>query len=119
MLRCTNLFTLVRKAVKDALMTVERILLEAIALKKCVIATYNRVEMKLAPYVLYKRNDALYVDAVPLEKAGLPPRFEKLGAFHLAGLNDVALADQVFEPGALYDPATEKYQGKTIFAVAI
>lgn len=98
-------------------MTVQRTLLEAIALKKCVIATYNRVEMKLAPYILYQRNDALYVDAVPLEKAGQPPRFIKLGAFHLAGLTDVALADQHFEPGPLYNADTEKYQGNTIFAV--
>lgn len=101
-----------------ATMTVQRILLEAIALKKCVIATYNHVEMKLAPYILYQRNDALYVDAVPLEKAGQPPRFVKLGAFHLAGLNQVALADEHFEPGALYLPETEKYQGNTIFAIA-
>jgi hypothetical protein len=33
-------------------MTTNQLLLEAIALKKCVTATYNNVAMKLAPHVL-------------------------------------------------------------------
>lgn len=93
-------------------------LLEAIALKKYVVVTYNRVEMKLAPHILYKRNDAYYVDAIAVEKAGLPPRERKLGAFHLAGLNNVSLAEQHFEPDELFDPADPKYQGTTLFAVS-
>mgnify|MGYP001563927065 FL=1 len=93
-------------------------MLEAIARKKCVIVTYNRVEMKLAPYILYKRNDSLFVDAVALEKAGQSPREIKLGAFNLAGLNNVSLLDQPFDAEAVFDPAAAKYQGATLFAIA-
>jgi hypothetical protein len=99
-------------------MAENQILLEAIALKKCVMATYNRVKMKLAPYILYKRNDSFYVDAVALEKEGQPPREIKLGAFNLAGLNDVMLVDQYFEAEAFFDPGAPKYQGTTLFAIA-
>lgn len=99
-------------------MSANQILLEAIAHKKCVVVIYNRVEMKLAPYILYKRNDSFYIDAVAVEKAGQPPREIKLGAFNLAGLGDVALADQHFEAVPLFDPAASKYQGATLFAIA-
>ena len=100
-------------------MSTNHTLFEAIALKKCVLATYNRVEMKLAPHILYKRNDSLFVDAVAVEKAGQPPREVKLGAFNLAGLNDVMLADQHFEPEPIFDPAAEKYAGGTLFAIEL
>jgi hypothetical protein len=92
-------------------------LLEAIALKKCVTVTYNRVRMKLAPHILYKRNDSLYIDAVALEKAGQPPRELKIGAFNLAGLSDVVLADQHFDIAAAYVASADKYQDATLFAI--
>ena len=49
-------------------------------------ATYNRGKVKLAPYVLYEKDDDLFVDAVTLERDGRPPREAKLGAFRLSGL---------------------------------
>lgn len=99
-------------------MEASQLLLEAIALKKCITVTYNRVGMLLAPHILYRKNDALYIDAVALEKNGEPPREKKLGAFHLAGLNDVALVDRVFEPEVeLYDPAHERYASGKLFAI--
>jgi hypothetical protein len=90
-------------------MTNNQLLLEAIALKKCVTAVYNNVAMKLAPHVLYSKHSALFVDAVILEK--------KLGAFHLSGLNDLQLIDQPFAIDALFEPAAEKYQDATLFVV--
>lgn len=100
------------------LMSSNQLLLEAIALKKYVRATYNHVEMKLAPHILYKRNDSVYIDAVAVEKAGQPPRERKLGAFNLAGLRGVALAEQHFEADSLFNPDADKYQGATLFAIA-
>jgi hypothetical protein len=73
--------------------------------------------MKLAPHILYSKHSALFMDAVILEKHGEARRDKKLGAFHLAGLNDVKLTDQPFEIDALFEPAAEKYQGSTIFVV--
>lgn len=98
-------------------MATNPILFEAIALKKCVTATYNRVEMTLAPHILYSKNNALYIDAVALEKNGEPPKEKKLGAFHLAGLNDLALAERHFEREEMFDPELDRYQGATLFAI--
>jgi hypothetical protein len=98
-------------------MSVNQILLEAIALKKCVTATYNNVQMTLAPHILYSKHDALFIDAVALERNGVPPKEKKLGAFHLSGLKELALADRHFVPETVFDPAAPKYDGVTLFVV--
>lgn len=94
-----------------------RVLLEAIALRKCVAATYNRTSFKLAPHIMYTRHDELFVDAVTIECDGRPPREIKLGTFKLAGLRELAVADRPFDPQPIFDPNDEKYAGKTLFAV--
>ncbi|WP_136161228.1 hypothetical protein [Sphingomonas flavalba] len=94
-----------------------KLLLEAIALRKCIMATYNRTAFKLAPHILYTRHDDLFVDAVTLERDGRRPREIKLGAFKLAGLSELALTAQTFQPEALFDPAAERYVETTVFAV--
>jgi hypothetical protein len=99
-------------------MTTNQLLLEAIALKKCVTATYNNVAMKLAPHVLYSKNNALFIDAITLEKNGEPPREKKLGAFHLLGLNDLKLTEQLFEIDPLFEADAEKYAGVTLFMIS-
>ena len=98
-------------------MTANQIILEAIAHKKCIRVTYNRVEMLLAPHILYTKNDAYYLDAVAMERSGAAVRDKKIGSYHLSGLSDVALADRYFQPESLFDPASEKYAGVTLFAV--
>lgn len=92
-------------------------ILQAIALRKCLKVTYNRVEMKLAPHILYTRHDDMHVDAVALEKAGLPPKEKKLGTFKVIGLNDMALSDEGFDVEPFFEPEAEKYAGVTLFAV--
>ena len=99
-------------------MSTNQLLLEAIALKKCVTATYNNVAMKLAPHVLYSKNNALFIDAITLEKHGEPPREKKLGAFHLLGLNDLKLTEQSFENDPLFEAGAEKYAGMTLFMIS-
>ncbi len=99
-------------------MSTNQLLLEAIALKKCVTATYNNVAMKLAPHVLYSKNNALFIDAITLEKHGEPPREKKLGAFHLLGLNDLKLTEQLFEMYPLFQADAEKYAGVTLFMIS-
>ncbi|WP_242098314.1 MULTISPECIES: WYL domain-containing protein [unclassified Sphingomonas] len=93
------------------------LLLEAIALRKCVEATYNRMVVKLAPHILYTRHDELYVDAVTLERDGQPPREKKIGTFKLDGLRALGFAGNPFHPEPIFDPAAEKYRGVTLFAV--
>ncbi|WP_295490186.1 hypothetical protein [Sphingorhabdus sp. EL138] len=99
-------------------MTINQLLLEAIALKKCVTLVYNNVPMKLAPHVLYSKHSALFTDAVILEKHGVARRDKKLGAFHLSGLNDLKLTDQSFDIDAAFEPSAEKYAGVTLFMVS-
>ena len=95
-----------------------QLLLEAIALKKCITLVYNNVPMKLAPHVLYSKHNAVFTDAVILEKHGVARRDKKLGAFHLSGLNELQLTDQSFEIDAVFQPAAEKYAGVTLFMVS-
>lgn len=98
-------------------MDTNRIFFEAIALRKCVRATYNRTTVLLAPHILYTKHDELYLDAVTLTRDGQPPRELKLGSFKLTGLKDVSLADRGFDPMALYDPRETRYEGVTVFAI--
>jgi hypothetical protein len=99
-------------------MSTNPLLLEAIALRKCVTTVYNGVAMKLAPHVLYSKNNALFIDAITLEKHGEPPREKKLGAFHLRGLNELRLVDEHFEADSLFEPDAEKYDGAALFKVS-
>jgi hypothetical protein len=98
-------------------MSQNALVLQAIALKQCVEATYNRTQVRLAPHILYTRHDELYIDAVTIERDGQPPREVKLGTFKLAGLQDLAVADRSFQPQSVFDPANEKYRGVTLFAI--
>ena len=91
--------------------------LEAIALNKCVVATYNRTKVLLAPHILYTRHDEVYVDALTILRDGYPPKEAKMGAFKLTGLRDAALADRSFERSKLFDLDDPRYAGVTLFAV--
>lgn len=94
-----------------------RLVLEAIALRKCVEATYNRMTVKLAPHILYTRHGELFLDAVTLEREGKPPRETKLGTFKLAGLQIRQVIARTFDAQPVFDPADPKYEGVTLFAV--
>jgi hypothetical protein len=93
------------------------VILQAIALRKCLLATYNGTRMKLAPHILYTRHDEMHMDAVALEKNGAPPREKKLGVFKVIGLKDMELADQDFTAEELFQPWDEKYRDVTLFAI--
>jgi len=94
-----------------------KLVLEAIALRKCIEATYNRMAVKLAPHILYTRHGELFVDAVTVEREGKAPRETKLGTFKLAGLQIRQVIGRQFNTEPLFDPASPKYEGVTLFAV--
>jgi hypothetical protein len=94
-----------------------QLFLEAIALNKCISVTYNNTQMILAPHILYSKHEALFIDAVALERNGVPPREKKLGAYNLAGLKDLTVISRHFETDALFNPSDAKYAGVTLFAV--
>jgi hypothetical protein len=93
------------------------VILQAIALKKCIQATYNGTRMKLAPHILYTKHDDMFLDAVALLKNDAPPREKKLGTFKITGMKDMELQDEGFEVELIYEPKAEKYEGVTLFAV--
>ena len=103
---------------QTGLMEANRIVLEAVALGRCIEAVYNGGKVLLAPHILYTRHDELYVDAVTIARDGVPPREVKIGAFKLTGLRDLALTDRGFDREAAFDPGDSRYAGVTLFAVA-
>ena len=94
-----------------------RTLLEGIAKRLCVTATYNRMTMRLAPHIVYTRHGELHVDAVTLERDGKPPKEAKLGTFKLSGLGGTTLTGRPFAPFPAFDPRDDRYAGVTIFAI--
>lgn len=92
-------------------------ILEAIALRKCLQVTYNKATVLIAPHVLYRRNDSFFIDAITVSRDGKPPREEKIGSFNLAGLNDVAVAEDGFTISPLFDRMDVKYRDATLFMV--
>lgn len=92
-------------------------ILEGIVKRRCVVATYNRQRVTLAPHILYTRHDELHIDAVALERDGKPPRELKIGTYRLTGLTDIEPSDRPFFPIETFDPAAELYQGVTMLAV--
>lgn len=117
MLRRTKILAIEDQLRNDSNMEANKILLEAIALRKCIEATYNRMVVKLAPHILYTRHGDLFIDAVTVEREGQPPREIKIGTFKLAGLQVRGLVDRPFEVNEAFDPANDKYEGVTLFAV--
>jgi len=93
------------------------LLLQAIALRQCVTAVYNRMHVTLAPHILFTRHDDVFVDAVTLKRDGQPPKEIKLGTFKLAGLKDIEVTDRSFVPDAIFNPGDIKYDRVTLFVV--
>lgn len=92
-------------------------LLQAIATRVCVTATYNRDQIVMAPHILFTKHDEVHAAGVVLERNGKPPKEPKVGTFKLAGLHDVAVTDRQFVPDPLFDPNDPKYDGVTLFVV--
>jgi len=93
------------------------VILEAIVKQLCVAATYNRMEVTLAPHVLYTKHGEMYVDAVTVDRDGRPPKEIKVGAFKLAGLQPLRLTVRRFEKSELFRPRDPKYKDVTLMAV--
>lgn len=94
-----------------------RMAFEAIALRKTIVARYNRVTVTLAPHILYTRHGELYLDAVTVARDGRPPAEVKLGAFKLAGLTEMAFTGRTFDPKPIFNPEDPKYAGVTLLGV--
>ena len=92
-------------------------ILQAIVMKRCVAAAYNRQPVVLAPHVMFMKHDAVHVGAVTLERDGQAPKEYKLGVFKLDGLGEIAITDRPFQTSDLWDPADERFAGKALMTV--
>ena len=92
-------------------------ILEAIALRRQLGARYNKLDLVLAPHVLYKRNDSYFVDAITILRDGAEPREPKVGAYNLAGLSDLTVLEGTFDVNPLFDRMDPKYRDNTLFMI--
>jgi hypothetical protein len=104
------------KAAKWPRMDNSRIL-EAIALRQHLGARYNKLDLVLAPHVLYKRNDSYFIDAITILRDGAEPKEPKVGSYNLAGLSDLTVLEDKFEVHPLFDRMDVKYRGNTLFMI--
>jgi hypothetical protein len=92
-------------------------ILEAIALRRQLSARYNKLELVLAPHVLYRRNDSFFIDAITVLRNGEEPREPKVGSYNLAGLSELAVIETGFEVHPLFDRMDIKYRDNTLFMI--
>jgi hypothetical protein len=92
-------------------------ILEAIALRRQLGARYNKLELVLAPHVLYKRNDSYFIDAITLLRNGQEPKEIKVGSYNLAGLSELEVRDEEFDVHPMFDRMDPKYRGNTLFMI--
>lgn len=98
-------------------MTNSKLILEAIALRRCIEITYNRMRMKLAPHVLYTRHGDLFLDAVAIERDGRTLPETKLGTFKVAGLQISEIVARSFKAHPGFDASDRKYWETTPFPI--
>ena len=70
----------------------------AIQRRRCVRATYNRGEVVLAPYMLYKRHEELHLAAALVTRDGEAPKLAKVGVYRLSGLAGLEATTKMFTP---------------------
>lgn len=92
-------------------------ILQAIALRRCLSARYNKLSLVLAPHVLYKRNDSYFIDAITITREGQEPREPKVGSYNLAGLSELEVLDETFDVHPLFDRMDAKYRENTLFMI--
>jgi hypothetical protein len=92
-------------------------ILQAIVIKHCVAATYNRQPVVLAPHVLFMKHDALHVGGVTLERDGQVPKEYKMGVFKLDGLGEITIIDRPFQTSELWNPADERFADAPLMTV--
>src|SRR6187551_1891202 len=90
---------------------------EAIALRRCLTAQYNKLTLVLAPHVLYKRNDSYFIDAITITRDGAEPREPKVGSYNLAGLSELQVLEGGFDEHPLFNRMDPKYRDNTLFMI--
>ncbi|WP_232495265.1 hypothetical protein [Novosphingobium kaempferiae] len=93
------------------------IVMEAIATRRFVVARYNGNAITLAPHILFERHGDLVISAMNPNKARRSDEEPTLGQFKLAGLSELAITDEPFEPLGSFDGAPPRSDDGVILAV--
>lgn len=101
----------------DAPVTPERTLIEAIVLKRVIVAQYNGTEMLLAPHQMFTRHGELFVSALNLRKNFRSEEERRLGHFKLDGLSAPTLTEDTFEPLPAFDNTLPRETDLQVFSV--
>lgn len=96
----------------------ERTIIEAIALKRMIVANYNGAQMQLAPHQLFTRHGDLFVSALNIGKNWRSLEERRLGFFKLEGLSGVAISDDSFDPLPDFDGTLPGESDTPVFAIA-
>ena len=96
----------------------QRLVIEAIALKRAITAEYNGTEMLLGPHLLFSRHDDLFLNALNLRKVWRSEEEKRLGAFKLDGLSKIAVTGESFEPISGFEPVPPRETDLQVFALA-
>ncbi|GAA4765271.1 hypothetical protein GCM10023219_07650 [Stakelama sediminis] len=102
----------------DPAAPVARKFIEAIALKRLIVAQYNGAEMHLAPHQLFSRHGDLYVSAFNPHKNWRSLEERRLGHFKLDGLSNVVVTEEAFEPLPTYDSSLPRESDEQLFEVS-
>lgn len=97
--------------------TDSRIVIEAIAKRLLLRADYNGVPLHLAPHQLYERHGDLHIGAINTAKVWREGEAPRLGSFKLAGLRNLSLTADSFEPVAGLGQDLPREGDKLILAV--
>lgn len=95
----------------------ERLLIEAIATRRLVMADYNGRTIALAPHQLFERHGDLFIGAYNPAKSRRSDEEPALGYFKLKGLSNIALSPDSFEPLDGAAQALPRADDKLIFAL--
>lgn len=98
--------------------TAERKFIEAIALKRLVLAEYNSSELCLAPHQLFSRHGELFVSALNTRKNWSNDDERRLGYFKLDGLSRVTLTAETFELLPSYDGGLPREGDEELFSIS-
>lgn len=94
-----------------------RTVIEAIAKRLLLRAEYNGVVLTLAPHQLYDRHGDLHIGAINTAKVWREGEAPRLGSFKLAGLRNVSLTADPFDPVPGLSQELQREGDKLILAV--
>lgn len=91
--------------------------MEAIVERQSLTAIYNGKEMTIEPHQIFVRHDSLYLAAFNPAKSRRHDEDPSLGEYNLAGLSDLSLKGQKFEPLPSFDGQPQRQDDKVLICV--